>query len=93
MPGTVYEEYVLVACTWGTGISNPELVLTVILPHGRTGGAYDTIEDLAASFGKKAYDALVKANKEGRWDGTMNGVIPAMSPPAVKADEGGEEEE
>jgi hypothetical protein len=75
------------------GISNPELILTVILPHGRTGGAYDTIEDLAASFGKKAYDALVKANKEGRWDGTMNGVIPAMSPPAVKTDEGGEEEE
>jgi hypothetical protein len=75
------------------GISNPELILTVILPHGRTGGAYETIEDLAASFGKKAYDALVKANKEGRWDGTMNGVIPAMSPPAVKADEGGEEEE
>ena len=81
---------VISACV---GISNPELVLTVILPHGRTGGAYDTIEDLAASFGKKAYDALVKANKENRWNGDMNGDIPAMTPPAVKADDGGQEEE
>ena len=75
------------------GISNPELILAVILPHGRTGGAYETIEDLAASYGKKAYDALVKASKEGRWDGTMNGVIPAMTPPAVNSAKGGEEEE
>ncbi len=75
------------------GISNPDLITTVILPHGRTGGAYEDIMALARSMGKKAYDALVKGYKEGRWDGTMNGEIPAMTPPAVKADEGGQEEE
>lgn len=74
-------------------ISNPELITTVILPHGRTGGAYESIDALATHYAKQAYNALVKAYKEGRWDGTMNGEIPAMTPPAVKADDGGQEEE
>ena len=74
------------------GISNPELVLTVILPHGRTGGAYADIDALADHYAKQAYNALVKAYKENRWDGTMNGEVPTMTPPAVKAKEGGDEE-
>tara|TARA_R110002051_G_scaffold165198_4_gene236073 strand:+ start:1588 stop:2094 length:507 start_codon:yes stop_codon:yes gene_type:complete len=75
------------------GISNSELLMTVILPHGRTGGAYDSIESFADAMGKKAYTALTQAHKEGRWDGTMNGDIPAMTPPAVKSADGGQEEE
>lgn len=75
------------------GISNADLITTVILPHGRTGGAYADLEAFAQSMGKKAFDALVKGYKEGRWDGTMNGDIPAMTPPAVKTAEGGQEEE
>ena len=75
------------------GISNSELLLSVILPHGRTGGAYDDIQSYAQSMGKKAYNALTQAYKEGRWDGTMNGEIPAMTPPVVKSTEGGQEEE
>ena len=75
------------------GISNTELLMTVILPHGRTGGAYSSVEDYAKNMAKKAYNALVQGYKEGRWDGTMNGEIPAMTPPAVKADDGGQEEE
>lgn len=75
------------------GISNPELITTVILPHGRTGGAFDDVMAFAQSMGKKAYDALVKGYKEGRWDGSLNGDIPAMTPPAVKSAEGGQEEE
>ena len=75
------------------GISNPDLITTVILPHGRTGGAFDDVMAFAQSMGKKAYDALVKGYKEGRWDGTMNGEIPALTPPAVKSAEGGQEEE
>jgi len=75
------------------GISNADLITTVILPHGRTGGAFEDVEAFAQSMGKKAYDALVKGYKEGRWDGTMNGEIPALTPPAVKAEEGGQEEE
>ena len=75
------------------GITNADLITTVILPHGRTGGAFEDINDLARNMGKKAYDALVKGYKEGRWDGSMNGEIPTMTPPAVKSDEGGQEEE
>ena len=73
-------------------ITNAEMILTVILPHGRTGGAYSSIEEYAEVMGKKAYTALTQAFKEGRWDGTMNGEIPAMTPPAVKSAEGGQEE-
>lgn len=75
------------------GISNTELLMTVILPHGRTGGSYSSVEDYAKNMAKKAYNALVQGYKEGRWDGTMNGEIPAMTPPAVKSAEGGQEEE
>ena len=69
------------------------MITTVILPHGRTGGAFEDVEAFAQSMGKKAYDALVKGYKEGRWDGTMNGEIPALTPPAVKTVKGGQEEE
>ena len=75
------------------GITNDELLMTVILPHGRTGGAYASIQEYAKDMAKKAYNALVKGYKEGRWDGTMNGEIPALTPPAVKTAEGGQEEE
>ena len=75
------------------GITNADLITTVILPHGRTGGAFDDVMAFAESMGKKAYDALVKGYKEGRWDGTMNGEIPALAPPAAKSAEGGQEEE
>lgn len=75
------------------GITNDELLMTVILPHGRTGGAYTSIQEYAKDMAKKAYNALVKGYKEGRWDGTMNGEIPALTPPAVKSAEGGQEEE
>jgi hypothetical protein len=75
------------------GIGNADMIVTVILPHGRTGGAYDSIESFADAMGKKAYNALTQGFKEGRWDGTMNGEIPALTPPAVKSAEGGQEEE
>ena len=75
------------------GITNQEVVLATVLPHGRTGGAYESIDSLANHYAKQAYNALVKGYKEGRWDGTMNGEIPTMTPPAVKSAEGGQEEE
>lgn len=75
------------------GISNPELILTVILPHGRTGGAFDSIESLAENFADKAVKSMTDAYKQKRWNGDMNGDIPDMTPPAVKADDGGQEEE
>ncbi|MAP53965.1 MAG: hypothetical protein CL605_03595 [Altibacter sp.] len=75
------------------GISNQDVVLAAVLPHGRTGGAYADIDALATHYAKQAYNALVKGYKEGRWDGSMNGEIPTMTPPAVKSAEGGQEEE
>tara|TARA_R110002012_G_scaffold312420_1_gene523133 strand:- start:1425 stop:2039 length:615 start_codon:yes stop_codon:yes gene_type:complete len=67
-------------------ITDSETVLKVILPHGRTGGSYATIGDLAEEYGNKAYRALVQGYKDGRWDGTMEDSVPQMASPAVKAD-------
>jgi len=68
------------------GITDSETVLKVILPHGRTGGGYATIDDLANAFGAKAYSALVQGYKDGRWDGTMEDSVPQMASPPLKAD-------
>lgn len=75
------------------GISNPELLLAVVLPHGRTGGVYETIEALADNYADKAAKALTTAYKEERWDGAMMGDIPVITQPVVMADDGGQEEE
>ena len=74
-------------------ISNADVVLNVILPHGRTGGAYEDINALADYFAGKAATALLAGYKEGRWDGTLNENNPQMTPPAVKGSDGGQEEE
>ena len=65
-------------------ITDAELITTVIHPHGRSGGGYDSIEQLAAEMAKKAGQNLLKGYKDGRWDGTMNGNVPAMTAPPVK---------
>ena len=69
------------------GITDADIMLKVILPHGRTGGAYESIEDLAEAFGQKAFNALTQGYKENRWDGSMEGNIPQMTPPPVKEKE------
>lgn len=74
------------------GITDSETVLKVILPHGRTGGSYATIGDLAEEYGNKAYRALVQGYKDGRWDGTMEDSVPQMASPPVKADMEAEKE-
>lgn len=76
------------------GIGNADLIIQVILPHGRTGGSYLGIEDMAANYADKAYKALLAGYKEGRWDGSLDGEsMPNMTPPAVKSAKGGQEEE
>ena len=82
------------------GLTDADVILKVILPHGRSGGAYATINDLAEEMGNKAYRALLNAHKDkngSRWDGSMDGNVPLMTPPPVKeattdATEGDEEE-
>lgn len=74
-------------------ISNADVILNVILPHGRTGGAYEDIEALADYFAGKAVTALIAGYKDGRWDGTLTDNNPQMTAPAVKGSDGGQEEE
>ena len=69
------------------GITDADMIIKVILPHGRTGGAYATIDDLAEEFGNKAYRALVQGFKDGRWNGDLEGNVPLMAPPPVKEKE------
>ena len=74
-------------------IGEQDLILTVILPHGRTGGAYADIDAMANYYSLQAGRNMIKAYKESRWDGSMNGNVPVMTPPPTKAEEGGQEEE
>tara|TARA_R100000329_G_scaffold64553_1_gene57339 strand:+ start:361 stop:855 length:495 start_codon:yes stop_codon:yes gene_type:complete len=65
-----------------------ELMLEVILPHGKTGGAYADMGVLAADFGKKVERTLKAALKDGRWDGKLNkNGLTGMTPPPVKEKE------
>lgn len=73
------------------------VLLSVIVPHGRTGGVYATFGDFVSSMKDKAHSYMVKSIKDGRWDGLSldsNG-NPEITPTPAKADktEGGSEEE
>jgi hypothetical protein len=69
-------------------IGEQELILRTILPHGRTGGAYMTIEAFAEAMADKAASALVsgyRAKPEQRWNGEMVDGLPTLTPPPAKA--------
>ena len=52
---------------------NTGLLLEVILPfRNTTGKGFESMDALAAYMAGRARDALVKAHKDGRWDGTLN---------------------
>ena len=73
-------------------ISDAELLLEVMLPHGKTGGAYADIEALASDMATKAVRVLKAALKDGRWDGTMSDSgLTGMTPP-MKSNSSDEEE-
>jgi len=76
-------------------ISDAELLLEVMLPHGKTGGAYADIEALAKDMATKAVRVLKAALKEERWDGTMTkdgltGMTPPMKSNSSDDEENGE---
>lgn len=69
-------------------IGEQDLILRTILPHGRTGGAYTTIEQFAEAMAEKGASALIsgyKAKPERRWNGEMVDDLPTLTPPPVKA--------
>lgn len=61
---------------------NTGLLLEVILPfRNTTGKGFESMDDLAAYMAGRAKDALIKAHKDGRWDGTLNDGLTGMTPP------------
>ena len=70
------------------------LILSVIVPHGRTGGVFGSFSELVDSFRGKAHSYMVKAIKENRWDGmALEDGVPQITPTPVKAEMEDSEEE
>ena len=68
-------------------ISDADLILEVMLPHGKTGGAYADIEAFAKDMSMKAQRVLKAALKDNRWDGTMNeDNLTGLTPPVKESD-------
>jgi len=65
-------------------IGDPSLVISVMRPHGRTGGIYATIEDYATAMSKWGFDEVLKAHKERGYMGEMDGDNPKLPPVPVK---------
>jgi len=71
-----------------------DLILSVIVPHGRTGGVFESFSELVNSFRSKAHSYMIKSIKDGRWDGLKtNDGVPVIQPTPVKADTEVSEEE
>jgi len=70
------------------------LILSVIVPHGRTGGVYGSFSELVGSFRGKAHSYMIKSIKDNRWDGmAVKDGVPQIDPTPVKADMEDSEEE
>ena len=72
-----------------------DMLLSVIVPHGRTGGVYGSFEELVANYKKQAHNYMIKSIKDGRWNGVDvddNGV-PQIVPTESASDKEAEEEE
>tara|TARA_R100000234_G_scaffold118954_1_gene100614 strand:- start:3227 stop:3763 length:537 start_codon:yes stop_codon:yes gene_type:complete len=70
------------------GIGEQDLIMKVMFPHGKTGGAYPSFDDWVNAQAKKGVDALVKgyrAKPEQRWNGEMVDDLPTLTPPPQKA--------
>ena len=79
-----------------------DILLTVIVPHGRTGGVFSTMEDLVNNYKKQAHNyimASIKDNRvaltdDGEFDLDSDGMLQITPRPAKGDDsEGGSEEE
>lgn len=71
-----------------------DMLLSVIVPHGRTGGVYADFQAFANEMKSKAHNYMLKSIKEKRWDGekiSKTGV-PQITPTPTKADEVADEE-
>ena len=64
------------------------LLLSVLVPHGRTGGVFEHFSDLVANSRKQAHNYMLTSIKEERWNGLdMEDGVPQITPRPTKADE------
>ena len=72
-----------------------DMLLAVIVPHGRTGGVYTDMAELIAHYKKASHNYMVTSMKENRWDGETvdNNGVPQITPRPTKAEQEDSEEE
>ena len=64
-----------------------DILLSVIVPHGRTGGVYSNWSAFCQEMSKKAGSYMMDSIKEKRWDGEeMDGQIPTITPTLTKSE-------
>lgn len=71
------------------------MLLSVIVPHGRTGGKFDDFGLLIGNFVKQAHNYMLSSIKENRWNGEdvdKKTGVPQITPRPTKADTEGEEQ-
>ena len=74
-------------------IGEPNLVISIMRPHGRTGGVYATIEDYATAMAAWGENEVLNAYKKRGYMGEMNGDNPVLPPVVSKKQMEVEEEE
>ena len=65
-----------------------DILLAVIVPHGRTGGVYSDFENMVAHFVKAAHNYMMTSiNKDKRWNGVKlnKAGVPQITPRPVNA--------
>ncbi|MAP53969.1 MAG: hypothetical protein CL605_03615 [Altibacter sp.] len=79
-----------------------DILLSVIVPHGRTGGVYASIDDMVANYKKQAHNYIMQSLKDGRvaltdegeFDLDKSGMLQITPRPTKDEDsEGGSEDE
>ena len=71
-----------------------DTLLAVIVPHGRTGGVYDSMEEMTAHYVSAAHGYMVQSIKDGRFNGKLNKAgVPQITPRPTKAERDSNEEE
>ena len=62
-------------------------LLAVIVPHGRTGGVYSSMDEMTAYYVNQAHNYMVTSIKEGRFNGKLNKAgVPQITPRPTKAE-------
>lgn len=71
-----------------TDETSRNIVLSVIVPHGRTGGVYADWNAFCEAMSNDAHNYMMKSIKEERWDGeAMNKAgVPQITPTLTKAE-------